>query len=138
MEGNKKDIIEKITTGLMIALLFIALFNVIEMAQMNDMPASVTAEATMQTVPTLSSAEVPAPSVDVIPRGVPAVYGDELGVSYDDVSASNAASTNAAIAKLSSLERISLSGAEMQRYIAIGTQIGCEYCCGAEALIFKS
>src|SRR3989344_1660716 len=43
-------------------------------------------------------------SSDIIPTGAPAVYGQALGVSYDDVSASNHKLANEVIQKLSSYE----------------------------------
>lgn len=75
---------------------------------------------------------------DVIPKGVPAVYGSELGVSYDDISPNDPQLADQTIRKISVYDNsISLSGADLQRYIAVGSQISCEYCCGAEAIIFK-
>ncbi len=75
---------------------------------------------------------------DVIPKGVPAIYGAELGVSYDDISASNPQSTETTIQKLSSYEDQNLNSEQMSRYIKIGSSIACEYCCGAPALIFNN
>ena len=74
---------------------------------------------------------------DVIPKGVPAVYGKELGVSYDDVSPSNPQTTEATINKLASFEDMQLGNTTMQRYIRIAGSISCEYCCDAQALIFS-
>ncbi len=74
---------------------------------------------------------------DVIPKGVPAVYGAELGVSYDDVSGSNPQKADTTINKLAAFDTsIKLSGDELQRYIDIASQISCEYCCGAPSVIF--
>ncbi|MEW6295235.1 MAG: hypothetical protein AB1467_02970 [Candidatus Diapherotrites archaeon] len=76
---------------------------------------------------------------DVIPKGVPAIYGKELGVSFDDVSASNAAKADETIGKLGALDnQIQLSGDLLQRYIKITGQISCEYCCGAQSIIFTT
>src|SRR3989338_6329123 len=58
---------------------------------------------------------------EIIPTGVPAVYGSVLGVSYDDVSASNSQKADATISLLGQLEN----------------EISCEYCCGARAIIFE-
>ena len=77
-------------------------------------------------------------SSDIIPTGVPAVYGQALGVSYDDVSASNPKLANEVIQKLSSYESEELNGEQMARYIKIGSAISCEYCCGADAIIFPN
>jgi len=68
----------------------------------------------------------------VIPKGIPAIYGDELGVSFDDPVNS--------MTKLSRLD----DGKGMKdpalnaRYVKIGNMISCEYCCGADALVFKN
>ncbi len=73
----------------------------------------------------------------VAPVGAPAVYGTELSVSYSDVSASNPALADKTITKLGNLDRtITLTGDNLKRYVAITSQISCEYCCGAESIIF--
>ena len=76
---------------------------------------------------------------NVLPSGVPEIYGAELQVSYDDVSVNDAARANAAIAKMAVYDTgITLSGDKLQRYIAVTTQISCEYCCGADAITFSN
>lgn len=75
---------------------------------------------------------------DIIPKGTPAVYGKELGVKYDDVSPNNPALADTTISKLTQYENIELNSEQMQRYIKIGMAISCEYCCGAEAIIFPN
>ena len=75
---------------------------------------------------------------EIIPTGVPAVYGKEIGVSYDDVSPNNPRLADATIEKLSAYEDKELTQEQMQRYIQIGSSISCEYCCGAKAIIFSS
>ena len=73
----------------------------------------------------------------VIPVGVPAIYGKELGISFDDVKASNPRLADQTIAKLSAYDRsLTLTGDKLKRYIAITSQISCEYCCGAQSIIF--
>ena len=67
---------------------------------------------------------------EVIPTGIPEIYGPELGVSFDDPQNS--------INKLVALEnRISFSGAELQRYVGIASRTACEYCCGATTLVTR-
>ncbi len=78
-----------------------------------------------------------ASALEVSPKGVPAIYGGELGVKYDDVSADNPQLADATIAKLTQYEDEELSPALMERYIRIGSSISCEYCCGAQAIIFS-
>ncbi|MEK6841816.1 MAG: hypothetical protein AABX91_01555 [Nanoarchaeota archaeon] len=75
---------------------------------------------------------------EVIPNGVPAIYGKTLGVSYDDVSANNPSLADATIKKLRAYEDTQLDDAAMARYIRIGSSISCEYCCGADAIIFAN
>ncbi len=75
---------------------------------------------------------------DVIPKGTPVTYGKELGVKYDDISPSNPALADATISKLAQYENMGLNSEQMQRYIKIGSSISCEYCCGAEAIIFPN
>lgn len=70
-----------------------------------------------------------------IPSGVPAVYGQELSVSFDEVQD--------AINKIklfgptygSEDKKIVLSGSDLERYIRIGSQTACEYCCGVTTLV---
>ncbi|OIO81429.1 hypothetical protein AUJ84_01145 [Candidatus Pacearchaeota archaeon CG1_02_32_132] len=75
---------------------------------------------------------------EIIPKGVPAVYGTELGVSYDDVLPDNPRLADATITKLAQSEDLDLTTEQMARYIKIGSAISCEYCCGAQAIIFSN
>lgn len=76
---------------------------------------------------------------EIIPTGTPKIYGKELGISYDDINPNNARTTESAIAVLANLDNsITLTGADLQRYIDIGSQISCEYCCGAKSIIFSN
>ncbi len=78
----------------------------------------------------------PVAASEIIPIGVPEVYGKELGVRYDDVSASSAENADATIKKLGNLDTsLSLQGEELKRYIGIASRISCEYCCGAATII---
>ncbi len=79
---------------------------------------------------------------EIIPTGVPAVYGSELKISYDDVSPTNPGSADATINVLSNIDRSeTLEGAELQRYIDIlytmDGGMSCEFCCGAKSVIFE-
>ncbi len=83
-------------------------------------------------------------SIDVSPKGVPRVYGAELGVSFDDVSPNDPRKADETIAMLSAFDQeksgkfIDLQGEKLQRYIKIASQISCEYCCGAQSIIFPN
>lgn len=73
----------------------------------------------------------------VIPIGTPKIYGNELDITYDDVSASNPQLADQTIEVMSNLDRtIELQGADLERYIKIVSEISCEYCCGANSIIF--
>lgn len=74
-------------------------------------------------------------ALDVSPKGVPDVYGKELGISYDDVSVSNQKKADGTISKLGLFDtRIKLEGELLKRYIKITNSIGCEYCCGLQSI----
>jgi len=75
----------------------------------------------------------------VIPKGIPAIYGKELGVSFDDVNVKNPGKADETIRKLGILDvNLNLQGKELERYINIASKISCEYCCGAESIIFSN
>lgn len=73
----------------------------------------------------------------IISRGVPPVYGSELGVSFDNVVPSM--NVLASLDPTYGSNKISLSGADLQRYIKIGTTptMTCEFCCGAKTMVFQ-
>ena len=74
---------------------------------------------------------------EIIPTGVPVHYGDELGISYDDVNAATPRQADATIGVMANIDRtVTLEGADLQRYIDILLDISCEYCCGAASVIF--
>lgn len=76
---------------------------------------------------------------EVAPKGIPLIYGAELGVNYDDVSATNVKKAESTIKTLGLLDdKIVLTGDDLKRYITIGSKMSCEYCCGAESIIFKN
>lgn len=72
-----------------------------------------------------------------IPTGIPAVYGQELNISFDEVQD--------AINKVRVMgptygkgdKKIVLTGENLKRYTSIGQQIACEYCCKATTLVKK-
>lgn len=68
------------------------------------------------------------------PTGVPEIYGEELGISFDKVQE--------AINKVRVFgptygeedQKITLTGNDLNRYKKIGESIACEYCCGVKTL----
>src|SRR3989344_3379947 len=91
-----------------------------------------------------NAAPVTASFSEVLPTGTPRIYGQELGVSYGDVSVNDPQKADRTIAILSQFDQeksgkfIELTGEKEQRYIKIASQISCEYCCGAESIIFPN
>jgi len=130
--------IYKITFGLMIVVLLVAAFNTYEMSRLknaNKNIDTITSNAVSLGNQKLNKTK-PNLMTDVVPKGVPTIYGKELGVSYDDVSYNDQKKADLTIKKLGTLDtQISLSGKNMERYIAVASQISCEYCCGTEAII---
>jgi len=99
--------------------------------------ASITGMAVQETTQGINT--LGSNAVDVIPKGIPDVYGKELGVSFDDISAANPGKADATIRKLGVLDQqITLTGDNLERYITIVSKISCEYCCGAESIIFEN
>ncbi|HLC80485.1 MAG TPA: hypothetical protein VJG31_01820 [Candidatus Nanoarchaeia archaeon] len=77
--------------------------------------------------------------IDVAPRGEPKIYGKELSIKYDDISANDPQKSDAIIAVLGKFDNsITLNGADLNRYIKVSSQISCEYCCGAQSIIFPN
>ncbi len=69
-----------------------------------------------------------------ISNGLPDIYGEELGVSFDQVQE--------AINIMKQFDptygkenKITLTGEALSRYIDVALKISCEYCCGAKSII---
>jgi hypothetical protein len=127
MKGGKTNTELYVQTGLILVLGLVIAFNAGRMYTGFDGTDTITGFATG--VATVSATEI-------IPEGVPAIYGEEIGVSYNGVSASNPQLADATIRKLSEYEDMELTEAQMERYIKIVGSISCEYCCGAKSIIF--
>jgi len=68
-----------------------------------------------------------------ISQGVPGIYGEELGVSFDAVEQSM--NVMKQFDPTYGQQKITLAGSDLQRFIDIGLKISCEYCCGAKSII---
>ena len=75
---------------------------------------------------------------EIIPSGVPEIYGATMSVSYNDVSPSNPRLADATISKLSQYEDMELNAEQLERYTIVAGSISCEYCCGADSIIFAN
>ena len=63
---------------------------------------------------------------DVIPTGTPKIYGEELGINFDDVGPNNPGLADQTINIMSDLDKtINLEGDNLNRYINIFSQINC-------------
>lgn len=71
----------------------------------------------------------------IIPAGVPEIYGQELNISFDQVQ--DAINKVRVFGPTYGQEgkKIILTGTDLERYINIGSQISCRYCCGAKTLV---
>ncbi len=132
---------EQLKAFMLIALIALMGFNSYQLGQMKDMVmvGSAMSGAAVNT----GATEVSDPNVDIIPRGVPAIYGAELGISFDDISADNPSLADSTIETLGALDNsITLTGKDLERYIDILYNkeggMGCEYCCGAKSVIFNN
>lgn len=68
-----------------------------------------------------------------ISQGVPEIYGEELGISFDQVQES--INVVKQFDPTYGKQKIVLAGDDLQRYIDVGLRISCEYCCGAKSII---
>ncbi len=84
-------------------------------------------------------ADMTALFAEVIPKGVPEIYGSELGVSFETPVESMKVLSNldGDLFPNGKLKVAQLSAAQKERYIKIGTSIACEFCCGATTLVAK-
>lgn len=76
-------------------------------------------------------------AAQILPKGVPKIYGEELKVSFDDVKIGDPVKADLTIKKMGAQDDLALSGESLTRYIKIASQISCEYCCTAQAIIFS-
>ena len=129
MKGGKKTNTETIVQYVVIAVLAVLL--IYNGAKIYGGNSSITGNAIATGIGTVSA-------LDVLPKGIPEVYGSEIGISYNDVSASNPSLADATMAKLTVYEEIELNSEQMERYVRIGSSIACEYCCGAKTLVFST
>ncbi len=124
------DSMHYLSLSLLIAIVFIIGFNIFQLTQITNGSSSFNL---------FSGSNTKIDIANILPSGVPRIYGTELVVSFDDVSAVDTQKTDVTIKKISALDDgIKLTDIEMQRYISIASQMACEYCCGAQALIDKN
>jgi len=138
MDLTNKETFNKLLLGLLIATIFIIGFNSLRLSNVNALTQGTN---TINGAVVAASSAAPVSDSKILPKGVPAIYGSELGVSFDDVSPYDQAKADQTISKLGALDKkITLNEAQKQRYINIlynmENGISCEYCCGARAIIF--
>ncbi|MEM2138358.1 MAG: hypothetical protein QW568_04685 [Candidatus Anstonellaceae archaeon] len=140
----------------LVALILVVGFNQYQIATLSSLPVpkevvvvqgtpSGTTSQTASVQGTQQSIQSPgtlaAPANNIMPSGVPAIYGEEIGVKYEDISSANP-NVQATIDKLTNLlggePGNVLKGADLERYTKIGSMIACEYCCGAKTLVFNN
>lgn len=141
--------------GIFLIAIFVMVFNVYQLYSLNNgflqataLTADQPASALEEVMTGMVAAARPSPpstgstgidGIDILPKGIPDIYGKELVVSFDDISAATPEKAQQTLNKLGQLDqKIVLSGTGLKRYIAIASQISCEYCCGAESIIFKN
>ncbi len=127
-EENKKQRIkgDTIVTSLLAIALILMVFNQFQLLTLKSGDMN------------LATGMVTANAQDVTPKGVPEIYGDELKISYDDVSPNDPDKADKTIEILSNFDRtLTLDGKDLERYIAVGSEISCEYCCGAKSIVFS-
>lgn len=129
-ENKQNDWIFKAGIVLIFLVAVLLLYNQWKInVALNAQPVQQSIQQTASNTPkqTYTEAEMQEAIKAVIPTGIPAVYGAELKVSFDDpINSMNALGRYD--------EGIKLSGAELKKYIAVTTKISCEFCCGVPAI----
>ena len=132
MKGGKKTDYEVVAQIAIISILAVLMvYNGIKIYIYGVNGAAIGSEGIATRIGTVSASEI-------IPTGIPEVYGGELNIKYDYISANDPELTEETIGKLSSYEDMALNSAQMARYVRIGSSISCEYCCGAQSLVFSN
>lgn len=142
------DTLKAIRFGLIVAVLLVSAVNTVQISRMKD---SVSLQQQTLALAAGGSSDTGAgaatyaqtPSLEILPRGVPDIYGKELGISFDDVSPADPQKADETIGKLGALDTsITLDEVQKKRYIDIlytlNKGIACEYCCGARSVIFET
>ncbi|MBR9706951.1 MAG: hypothetical protein GOV15_00785 [Candidatus Diapherotrites archaeon] len=147
--------LQTISLGLLVVALLVTGFNSFQLAGMTSTssgpitinvlaaPAGSTGTVSLSADAASTTEVVALDGIDIIPKGIPEFYGEELSISFDDVTAANPQSANATIKVLGDLDRtMELTGADLERYIEVlytlEGGISCEYCCGAKSIIFEN
>ncbi len=140
----QKENSNTLLVGLLIATIFILGFNSYQIGQINNSNAGSVNAVTGSAVSSASNNGIGIKAMpEIMPKGVPKIYGEELKISFDDISIDNQAKTEDVIETLALLDQsINLDGKDKERYINIlykmENGISCEYCCGARAIIFEN
>ena len=154
MNDELKKIMEHWTLGLLFVALVVIAFNSYQISAVSEVlsqsPIGTTAlQATGNSVQSVSQpfqqtqTLATLDSLGLFPKGVPAIYGKELGISFDDVSVNDPTKADETISLLGALDnKITLTGDDLKRYIKVLYEdengISCEYCCGARSVIFDT
>jgi len=126
----KKSSLEKASFAMIAAIALILAFNQYQLSGMESR-GGITGMAALSGNPAEDAVQV------VIPRGIPEIYGGELGVSFENPVES--LDILASLDPTYGRKRIQLeTEEEITRYIAVGSLIACEYCCGASSLVFPN
>ncbi len=109
-------------------------------SQPSKIPSDSNQTAKAQTTGNLTVGERKAVFEQILPHGTPSLYGKELGISFDEPE-----KMIVVLSKLdgdwvnqkSGIRFSDLNATEQQRFLAIGSRIACEFCCGARTLVAK-
>src|SRR3989338_7320058 len=125
---------ESIIISLIIAAVLLTVFNQFQILKVNSYLQNSNSFTTG-----LATGVKSVNALDVVPKGIPEVYGKELGINYDEISVNNPQKADLTIRKLALFDNsINLDGDLLERYIKITNSMSCEYCCGAEAITFSN
>jgi len=132
----------KLNIGLMSALALLLIFNQFQIVSLHtlmtsgaDVPLAQASDQPTASMPgnnTKPSVNLAALAKQILPTGIPPVYGAELGVSFDNA----AAAINVLAPYEQDTRGVKFTGEKLSRYVDIGQRTSCEFCCGATTMVF--
>ncbi len=155
-EGSKNfSLTNFVLIGLMGLVLLLTVFNLVSMffvsSSIVKQSSDITGLMSLASPASSSNAGIQISNTanlsleEVLPDGIPRIYGDKLGVNLSDIRGEDQKKADAVVKKLASLDGDLYPNGVMhfndldepakKRYLSIGTSIACEYCCGVDALV---
>ena len=135
---------KKILYVLLTAILGVLVLNQVQITGMynamnSNMYGTLNSEKAGQTNSNAGTISFDEAVKEALPTGVPETYGNELGVSFDNVeeSLSILMMLDGDLYEEGNLKYEDLTEEQKERYVLAGSSISCEFCCDAVQIVFE-